>query len=81
MPPAAPPSLPTYLAEGLPKQDDEALREAREYIDALLNVRDQRQNEPVTEDELPEDARFSITNQAALCISNIGPAATKAVRV
>lgn len=38
MPLSAPPSLPNYLAEGLPKQDDEALREARKYIDELLAV-------------------------------------------
>ena len=57
MPPVAPPSLPNYLAEGLPKQDDEALRDAREYIDTLLNAREQRQKEPVSESELPADAQ------------------------
>ena len=35
MPPIVPSSLPNYLAEGLPKQDDEVLRDAREYIDEL----------------------------------------------
>lgn len=55
--PAASSSLPTYLAEGLPKQDDKALRKAREYIDALLNAREQRRQEPVTEDELPADVQ------------------------
>lgn len=57
MPPNAPSSLPKYLAEGLPKQDDEALRDAREYIDALLTARGQRRQEPVTEDELPKDVQ------------------------
>lgn len=56
MSPTAPPSLPKYLAEGLPKQDDEALREAREYIDELLAAREQRRKEPVTANELPEEA-------------------------
>lgn len=56
MGPTAPSSLPNYLAEGLPKQDDEALQEVQEYIDELLAAREQRRSEPVTEDELPEDA-------------------------
>lgn len=58
MPSTAPPSLPKYLAEGLPKQDDETLREAREYIDELLAAREQRRQEPVTEDELPDEAQL-----------------------
>ncbi|WP_154019912.1 hypothetical protein [Halococcus sediminicola] len=35
-PPAPPGQLPKYLAEGLPKQDNETLAEAREYIEELL---------------------------------------------
>lgn len=58
MSPTAPSSLPKYLADGLPKQDNEALRDTREYIDELLAVREQRRQEPVTEDELPEDAHL-----------------------
>ena len=58
MPPTVPSSLPKYLADGLPKQDDEALRDAREYIDELLAAREQRHQEPVTEDELPEDSHL-----------------------
>ena len=54
---SAPPSLPNYLAEGLPKQDDETLQEARQYIDELLAVREQRRQESVSEDELPADAQ------------------------
>ncbi len=42
MPPVAPSSLPAYLTEGLSKQDDETLRDTREYIDELLTVREQR---------------------------------------
>lgn len=48
--PDPPASLPKYLAEGLPKQDMETLRDAREYIDALLEYREQ----PVETDELPD---------------------------
>lgn len=57
MPSTAPSSLPKYLAEGLPKQDVETLRDTREYIEALLATREQRRQEPVTEDELPADAQ------------------------
>ncbi len=56
MSPTAPSSLPNYLADGLPKQDDETLRKVQEYVDELLTTREQRQSEPVTEDELPGDA-------------------------
>ena len=58
MPPTVPSSLPKYLADGLPKQDDEALRDAREYIDELLAAREQRRQELVTKDELPEDVHL-----------------------
>jgi hypothetical protein len=58
MSPTPPPSLPDYLADGLPKQDDGALREARKYIDELLAARERRRHEPVTEDELPDDAQL-----------------------
>lgn len=57
MSPSAPPSLPNYLAEGLPKQNNEALKDARKYIDELLAAREQRRSEPVTEDVLPENAQ------------------------
>jgi hypothetical protein len=51
-PPTAPESLPGYLAEGLPKQDDATLEDTREYIDALLAARRQ----PVADEDLPETA-------------------------
>lgn len=38
-------------SEGLPKQDDDTLRETREYIDALLTARERE--EPVSEEGLP----------------------------
>lgn len=50
--PRPPDSLPNYLADGLPKQDAETLRDAREYIDALLDYR----TAAVAADELPADA-------------------------
>lgn len=55
--PTAPSSLPNYLADGLPQQDDETLRDIQDYVDKLLTDRKQRRGEPVTEDELPEEAR------------------------
>ncbi|MFC4990586.1 DUF6788 family protein [Saliphagus infecundisoli] len=53
--PTPPASLPDYIADGLPKQDDETLRDTQEYIDQLVADRERRQEEPVTEDELPDD--------------------------
>ncbi|MDZ5813049.1 DUF6788 family protein [Halorubrum sp. AD140] len=47
-----PTSLPKYLAEGLPKQDTETLREVQRYIEALIKYRDQS----VSAEELPETA-------------------------
>ena len=54
--PTAPPTLPQYLAEGLPKQDDQTLRDAREFIEELLTAREHRREQPVSEDELPANA-------------------------
>lgn len=48
----APDSLPNYLADGLPKQDDATLEDARAYIDALLEYR----RRPIDETDLPDDA-------------------------
>lgn len=50
--PDPPASLPKYLAEGLPKQDADTLRDIREYVDALIESREQ----PVEADELPDTA-------------------------
>ncbi len=54
----APRTLPNYIADGLPKQDDETLRDAHEYIDELLANRKQRPQEPITKEDLPADAEF-----------------------
>lgn len=47
-----PDSLPQYLVDPLDRQDDETLRDAREYIDALLEYRAQE----IDEEALPDDA-------------------------
>ena len=52
IPPTAPPSLPKYLAEGLPKQDVAALSDAREYIDELIEWKQR----PIENDDLPQAA-------------------------
>jgi hypothetical protein len=51
-PPTAPLSLPKYLAEGLPKQNVEALSDACEYIDELIEWKQR----PVEDDDLPDSA-------------------------
>lgn len=56
--PAAPDSLPKYLVEGLPKQDEKTLKDAHAYIEALLNYREQLAEEPIREDDLAEDSEI-----------------------
>jgi hypothetical protein len=51
-PPTAPESLPKYLAEGLPKQDDSTLEDIQEYADALIEYSQYR----VDPDDLPTTA-------------------------
>lgn len=46
------PSLPKYLAEGIPKQDVDTLRDIRDYVDDLIQYREQ----PVEPDRLPDNA-------------------------
>ncbi|MDB2294687.1 hypothetical protein PM085_21080, partial [Halorubrum ezzemoulense] len=50
--PSPPTSLPKYLEEGLPKQDTETLHEIRNYVEALIEYRDQS----VDIEELPKTA-------------------------
>ncbi|MGQ3330651.1 DUF6788 family protein [Halorubrum sp. FL23] len=52
--PSPPTSLPKYLAEGLPKQDTETLHEIQNYVEALIEYR----NQSVDIDELPETAEL-----------------------
>ena len=50
--PTPPESLPNYLADGIPKQDDSTLQDIRDYADELLEYRQQA----VEPDALPETA-------------------------
>jgi hypothetical protein len=50
--PEPPTSLPKYLAKGLPKQNVDTLRDIHEYVDALIEHREQ----PVETGELPDTA-------------------------
>ena len=50
--PTAPDTLPKYLAEGIPKQDDPTLEDIRAFADALLKYRRQA----VDREELPDSA-------------------------
>lgn len=50
--PTAPESLPNYLADGLPKQDTQTLRDVIEYAEDLIEY----QQRPVERDDLPENA-------------------------
>lgn len=50
--PSAPESLPNYLADGIPKQDDATLRDICEFAEALIEYRQQA----VEPEELPDTA-------------------------
>ncbi len=50
--PTAPESLPKYLAEGIPKQDNSTLEDIQEYAQAVINHREQA----VDSADLPETA-------------------------
>lgn len=56
--PVAPDSLPKYLAEGLPKQDRETLEDVQDYVEALLNYRGLVDEQPIEEEDLPDDAEL-----------------------
>ena len=77
----APPTLPEYIANGLPKQADQTLRDAREFIGELLAAREQRRKQPISEDELPADAEVVEEEQAAQSTLSIVPVATRRVHV
>lgn len=50
--PPAPESLPKYIAEGLPKQDESTLQDVQKYVQALIEHR----QSPVSPDDLPDSA-------------------------
>lgn len=50
--PSPPESAPGYITDGLPKQDTSTLRLLREYIDKLIEYREQN----VVADDLPQAA-------------------------
>lgn len=56
--PAAPDSLPKYLADGLPKQDRETLEDISMYAESLIEYREQLNEQPIQDEELPEDAEL-----------------------
>lgn len=57
----AEPQAPSHFhntADGLPKQDDETLEDVQVYVEALLNYRELLAEEPIGEDELPENSEI-----------------------
>lgn len=56
--PIAPGSLPKYLADGLPKQDQETLKDVREYVDGLLEYKEQLDDQPIEADDLSGDVEI-----------------------
>ena len=56
--PVTPNSLPKYLADGLPKQDKETLEDVREYVDELLEYKEQLDDQPIETDDLSGDVEI-----------------------
>lgn len=54
--PAAPDSLPKYLADGLPKQDCETLEDVRVFVETLLEHKARLAERSIDAGDLPEDA-------------------------
>jgi hypothetical protein len=77
--PAAPDSLPKYLAEGLPKQDDETLDDVQAYVEALLNYRELLAEKPIGEENLPEDSEIVEEGPKVRSCMSIVPAVMRAV--
>ena len=59
--PQSPESLPKYIAEGVPKQDDTTLRELQSWIDELIEYRNEISPEEieVSDDESLEEVDAS----------------------
>lgn len=73
--PTPPSSLPNYLADGLPKQDLETLRDVRQFVDELIDEADRE----VEQSELPAgaevidtdtDARGTIVKERVRCAAD-----------
>ncbi|WP_336364891.1 hypothetical protein [Halalkalicoccus salilacus] len=56
--PAAPDSLPKYLADGLPKQDGETLEDVQAFVATLLEHKASLADRPINAGDLPEDAEI-----------------------
>ena len=54
----APDSLPAYLVNPLERQDVETLRDAREFVDKLIEEREREIEREIEESDLPDDAEI-----------------------
>ena len=69
-PPQAPDSLPKYIAEGIPKQDDSTIEDLREYSEAILEHRQQARAEAeVTAEDIPSNAERLGTDEAGTFVA------------
>lgn len=49
--PIPPESIPNYLAEGIPKQETTTLHDLNAYVEELIEFRDQKVTEELTDDQ------------------------------
>jgi|APHM01.1.fsa_nt_gi hypothetical protein len=70
--PQARDSLPKYLAEGIPKQDDSTLEDISEYVTAVLEHRQQKQAE-IEAEEIPSEAEQIGTDESGTFMKETVP--------
>jgi hypothetical protein len=69
-PPQAPDSLPKYLAEGIPKQDDSMIEDLREYSQAILeHCQQTRAETEVTAEDIPSNAEQLGTDESGTFVA------------
>lgn len=69
--PTPPESLPQYLAEGVPKQDDATLEDLRRYVDELLEYRQEIAAEEIEVDEGEEIQDVEETGDGTVVIKKV----------
>lgn len=57
--PPAPDALPKYITEGVPKQDNQSLRDLQEWIDELLDYREEQLAATIESDETIESVEHT----------------------
>lgn len=69
--PIPPDGLPQYLSEGIPKQDDDTLRALQQWIDELLDYRQDVPVEEIVADESEDIQDVQESNEGTVVIKKV----------